>query len=143
MAPVPAFLDGIGLSEMLVIGFIAILIFGGNLPDALRNLGRSYAKFRKSLHDVSRPLRDEIQRATTLPVEAYTPTLPANASASPLPPSPLQASDPGAPAAHEAGMPLPPAAAQAAPPVPAGPAPSAPGPPLSRPVPFDDEPPPV
>jgi sec-independent protein translocase protein TatA len=88
MTPVPAFLDGIGFSEMLVIGFLAILVFGGNLPDALKNLGRAYAKFRKGLSDVSRPLRDEIQRATTLPPEPYVPALPATTTPAPPPEPP-------------------------------------------------------
>jgi Sec-independent protein translocase protein TatA len=143
MAPAPAFLDGIGFSEMLVIAFIAILIFGGNLPDTLRNLGRSYAKFRKSLSDVSRPLRDEIQRATTLPPEPFHPALPANASppAGPPPPPP-PASGLEAPSAYLTGTP---ASAPAAPSEPAAPPePPAPAPTAPRPAaPFDDEPPPV
>jgi sec-independent protein translocase protein TatA len=51
-----------GLGEMLVIGLVALLIFGGRLPVAMRDLGRAYAKFRRSLNEVARPLREEIRR---------------------------------------------------------------------------------
>ena len=62
-----AIFGGIGFTEMLVITFVAILVFGGRLPEVLRNLGQAYARVRRAIHDMSRPIRDEIQRATTLP----------------------------------------------------------------------------
>jgi TatA/E family protein of Tat protein translocase len=129
----PALFDGIGFSEMLVIAFIAILVFGGRLPDALRNVGRGYAKFRKGIHDVSRPLRDEIQRATTLPPETFTPALPRPAAPPPA--------APGAPSApYDVAVPAHPSGDLTN----AGPPPSpAPAAPISRPSAFDDEPPPV
>src|SRR5688572_2118648 len=128
MALAPAFLDGIGFSEMLVIAFLAILVFGGKLPDALKNVGRSYAKFRKGLHDVSRPLRDEIQRATTLPADTFVPTLPATTPTTPPAPAPYDVGVPaeggGAPGpAPEATSPVdpPPAPPGAVPPAPSRP----------------------
>src|SRR5688572_22662314 len=132
MAHAPALFDGIGFSEMLVIAFLAILVFGGNLPDALRNLGRQYAKFRKSLGDVSRPLRDEIQRATTLPPDLYPPPL--SAPTLPAPP-------PEPPAPYGAVPPTPGPAGPAAPMAAPAAGPSAA--PVETPAaPFDDEPPP-
>jgi sec-independent protein translocase protein TatA len=97
-----AFLDGIGFSEMLLIAFLSILVFGGRLPEVLRNLGRGYAKFRQGLHDVSRPIRDEIQRATTLPEGSLSlPTaLQAGEAAPPAstaPPEPPGTYEPAAP----------------------------------------------
>ena len=61
-----AFFD-FGFSEMLLVGVVALLVFGGNLPDVMRNLGRSYAKLRASLRDYAQPVRDEIRRATHIP----------------------------------------------------------------------------
>ena len=51
-----------GLTEMLVIGTVALLVFGGELPDVMRNLGRAYGKFRQGLQDMSKPVREEFRR---------------------------------------------------------------------------------
>lgn len=56
-----------GFAELLLVGIIALLVFGGNLPDVMRTLGRSYAKFRQSLHEFSRPVRQEMRELTRLP----------------------------------------------------------------------------
>jgi TatA/E family protein of Tat protein translocase len=52
----------IGMGEMLLIGFVALLAFGGRLPEVMRNLGRSYARFRQGMSEASRPLREEMRR---------------------------------------------------------------------------------
>ena len=62
----PAFMS-FGFSELLLVGVVALLVFGGNLPDVMRTLGRTYAKFRQSLHELSRPVREEMREITTLP----------------------------------------------------------------------------
>jgi sec-independent protein translocase protein TatA len=49
-------------SEMLVVGLFALLIFGGRLPEVMRNLGRTYAKFRHGMNEVAHPIRQEIRR---------------------------------------------------------------------------------
>lgn len=56
-----AFLS-IGFPEMLVIGFVALLVFGGRLPEVMRDLGRSYARLRESMSQLSRPIREEMNR---------------------------------------------------------------------------------
>ncbi|MDA1194125.1 MAG: twin-arginine translocase TatA/TatE family subunit [Planctomycetota bacterium] len=57
-----AFLD-FGFSELILVGIVALLVFGGNLPDVMRTLGRNYAKFRQTLREYTAPVRDEINRA--------------------------------------------------------------------------------
>ena len=52
----------LGFTELLVVGFVALLVFGGELPDVLRNAGRAYAKIRRSLGEVAKPVRDEIRQ---------------------------------------------------------------------------------
>jgi sec-independent protein translocase protein TatA len=49
---------GIGPYEMLVVGFIALLIFGHRLPEVMRNLGRGVSEFKKGIANVN----DEIRR---------------------------------------------------------------------------------
>ena len=43
---------GIGTLEMAVIGVVAVLLFGGRLPEVARSLGQTYAQFRKGLDDL-------------------------------------------------------------------------------------------
>ena len=48
---------GLGPFEMVVIGVIAVLLFGGNLPEVARKLGGSYRELRQSLNDVQKQFR--------------------------------------------------------------------------------------
>jgi sec-independent protein translocase protein TatA len=43
---------GLGFQEMLIVGVIAILLFGKNLPDVARTMGKYYRDFRKGLNDL-------------------------------------------------------------------------------------------
>lgn len=48
---------GLGPFEMVVIGVIAVVLFGGNLPEVARKLGGSYREFRRGLNDVQQQFR--------------------------------------------------------------------------------------
>jgi sec-independent protein translocase protein TatA len=48
----------IGSGEMLVILVLALLLFGGSLPDVARNVGRSVGELKRSFSESTRPLRD-------------------------------------------------------------------------------------
>lgn len=41
-----------GMQEMVIIGVMAVVLFGKNLPDVAKKLGRSYRDFRKGLADM-------------------------------------------------------------------------------------------
>ncbi|MFV1967216.1 MAG: twin-arginine translocase TatA/TatE family subunit [Pirellulaceae bacterium] len=41
-----------GFQELIVIGVIAVLLFGKRLPEVAKSLGKSYNEFRKSLSDI-------------------------------------------------------------------------------------------
>lgn len=57
-----AFLD-VGFGEFAVVGVVALLVFGGELPDVMRKVGRAYSKLRRSLDEAARPVRDELRGA--------------------------------------------------------------------------------
>ncbi len=38
-----------GPAEMLVLGVVALLLYGGNLPEVARSWGKTFAEFRRSL----------------------------------------------------------------------------------------------
>jgi len=46
------FFGNIGPMEWIVIGIVAVLIFGKRLPEIGRSLGRSFVQFKKGLHDI-------------------------------------------------------------------------------------------
>ncbi|TWU18354.1 Sec-independent protein translocase subunit TatA/TatB [Allorhodopirellula heiligendammensis] len=49
---------GLSFFEMSVIGIIAVVLFGGNLPEVARKFGHSYSQLRRSLHDVQQQFRE-------------------------------------------------------------------------------------
>ena len=46
------FAIGFGVGEMALIGVIAVMLFGKNLPDVARQVGRGYADLKKSLSGI-------------------------------------------------------------------------------------------
>jgi sec-independent protein translocase protein TatA len=75
---VVAFFGNFGAMEMVVVGIVAILVFGGRLPEVMRNMGRAYARFRQGMNEMSRPIREELRKvqssATARPPVAPPPT---------------------------------------------------------------------
>jgi sec-independent protein translocase protein TatA len=43
---------GFGPQEMLIVGVIAVLLFGKKLPEVGRSLGKSLIEFKKGLNDI-------------------------------------------------------------------------------------------
>lgn len=67
-----AFLPTLGFQEMVLLLVLGILLFGRNLPDVGRTLGRTLAQLRRGMQDFKdqmardesvRELRDSVQKA--------------------------------------------------------------------------------
>ena len=43
---------GLSVQELVIIGVVAVLLFGKNLPDVAKKFGGMYRDFRKSLDDL-------------------------------------------------------------------------------------------
>ena len=43
---------GLSMQEVLIIGVVAVLLFGKRLPEVARSMGKSYNEFRRGLSDV-------------------------------------------------------------------------------------------
>ena len=54
---------GIGPPEMIVVGLIALLLFGNRVPEVMRSLGRGISEFKKGVSGVE----DEIRRVKDMP----------------------------------------------------------------------------
>jgi sec-independent protein translocase protein TatA len=50
-----------GMQELMIIGFIALLIFGNRLPSVMRSLGKSVTEFKKGVAGIE----DELDGAVT------------------------------------------------------------------------------
>jgi sec-independent protein translocase protein TatA len=49
---------GIGTTELLVCGIIAVLLFGSRLPSVARSLGKSLNEFKRGMRDIEGDVRD-------------------------------------------------------------------------------------
>ena len=54
MSPLLAFFGSLGGGELLVIGLIALLLFGTRLPKVARSLGQSVNEFKQGMKDPPR-----------------------------------------------------------------------------------------
>ena len=55
-----AFLPGIGPTEMIIVGIVAVLLFGKKLPEVGRSLGKGLVEFKKGM----RGIEDELNIAS-------------------------------------------------------------------------------
>lgn len=55
---------GISSQEMIIFLIIAVLLFGSKLPDVMRNLGKAYSQFRRSLTDLQFSVEDTSSSST-------------------------------------------------------------------------------
>ena len=56
-------IPSIGITEMVFLGIVAVLLFGSQLPQVARNLGRSYGELRRGLTDLKSSIDAEIDEA--------------------------------------------------------------------------------
>ncbi|MCA1686562.1 MAG: twin-arginine translocase TatA/TatE family subunit [Planctomycetia bacterium] len=56
-----AFLPNLGSTELMVIAFVSLLIFGNRLPSVMRSLGKSVTEFKKGVSGIE----DDIDAAVT------------------------------------------------------------------------------
>jgi sec-independent protein translocase protein TatA len=61
-----------GTSELLIIAFVALLIFGNRLPGVMRSLGKSVTEFKKGISGIE----DDIDQAVTADKKTPTPPNP-------------------------------------------------------------------
>ena len=56
-----AFLQGIGTTEILIIFFAILLLFGAKkLPELARGMGKSIKEFKKAAHEVEEDIRTSV-----------------------------------------------------------------------------------
>lgn len=56
-----AFLPNLGTTELMVVAFVSLLIFGNRLPSVMRSLGKSVTEFKKGVSGIE----EDIDNAVT------------------------------------------------------------------------------
>ena len=54
-----AFFQNIGTTELLIVAFVSLLVFGNRLPSVMRSLGKSVTEFKKGVAGIE----DDIDQA--------------------------------------------------------------------------------
>lgn len=62
-------MGGFSPIHWIVIGVVALLLFGNRLPEVARSLGKAWNEFKRGLHDVQNELDREPPRDETRPPE--------------------------------------------------------------------------
>ena len=57
-----AFLPNLGTTELMVVAFVSLLIFGNRLPSVMRSLGKSVTEFKKGVSGIEDDLDQRRQR---------------------------------------------------------------------------------
>jgi len=73
----PALIGPIGTQELLIILVLALLMFGGRLPEVAKSLGKSVNQFKRGLREVD----DDLSRPDPPPPpKSLPPEVPASSS---------------------------------------------------------------
>ena len=70
-----AFLPNLGATELMVVAFVALLIFGNRLPIVMRSLGKSVTEFKKGVSGIE----DDLDQAVNAEKVEKKPTPPPTA----------------------------------------------------------------
>jgi sec-independent protein translocase protein TatA len=63
--------SGLGYTEMILIGVIALMLFGSRLPDMARNFGATYRQLRGKVDEFQREFREWERMETPPPRPKY------------------------------------------------------------------------
>jgi len=77
LVPVLAFGFAPGYQEILIIGIIALLLFGKRLPEVARNVGKGFSEFKRGMSGVEDEIRSTSSAARNMDYSSTTGTRPA------------------------------------------------------------------
>ena len=60
-----------GPTELMIVGAVAVLLFGSRLPEVARSFGKSFVEFKKGIQGVESELNDAIYSSTSTQVSHH------------------------------------------------------------------------
>ncbi|MDE2506251.1 MAG: twin-arginine translocase TatA/TatE family subunit [Planctomycetota bacterium] len=69
MTPLFAFFGSLGTPELLIIAFVALLIFGNRLPSVMRSLGKSVTEFKKGVAGAEEEFHNAVNEDKNIPTD--------------------------------------------------------------------------
>ena len=73
-----AFFQNLGMTELMIVAFISLLIFGNRLPSVMRSLGKSVVEFKKGVagieEDLDQAVTADPNKKPTTPTSSSTST---------------------------------------------------------------------
>jgi len=57
---------GVGPMEMMIVGIIALLLFGKRLPEVARSLGKGIVEFKKGVAGIEEEIHDSTRRSAAV-----------------------------------------------------------------------------
>ncbi len=58
---------GMGPTELVIVGIVAVLLFGSKLPEVARSLGSSYRQFREGLSELQSQVQFDVHSPPPAP----------------------------------------------------------------------------
>jgi sec-independent protein translocase protein TatA len=62
---------GMGPAELMIVGAIAVLLFGSRLPEVARSFGKSFVEFKKGIQGVESEFNEAMYSASSTQVSHY------------------------------------------------------------------------
>ena len=56
---------GLGPMEMIIVGIIAILLFGNRLPEVAKSIGKGFNEFKKGMHGIDEEIHTASRTTST------------------------------------------------------------------------------
>jgi sec-independent protein translocase protein TatA len=71
-----AFLQNIGTTELLIVAFVSLLVFGNRLPSVMRSLGKSVTEFKKGVAGIEDDIDQAVAHDKEKEKDKVTPSTP-------------------------------------------------------------------
>jgi|GEM_PF-2728549 len=69
-------MGNIGFGELLLVALVAVLVWGGKLPEVMRKAGKTYSSLIHTIGNIKSSINEEMEKATKEDLEKKSSELP-------------------------------------------------------------------